>query len=139
MGVTVHAVVAGVELALNEPGAVAVDEGSGADGFEVAGPGQQLAGLTGPELLGLGDGLLVECLVLVEVSEVGLARVFCRLLLEPFFCVSAGARGEDILGNTELLSYGGHWFVSFTYLRTSSREDLLKLIVSLSFPVAWSS
>lgn len=65
----VDAVVGGVELALEEPGVVAVAQGAAVDGLEVARPGQELAGLLAPELVGLGDGLLVQGLVLLETWE----------------------------------------------------------------------
>lgn len=38
-------------------------------GLEVAVPGEQLACVTGPELLGLGDGFLIEGLVLLEAWD----------------------------------------------------------------------
>lgn len=68
-GVAVDAVVGGVELALEEPGVVAAGEGAGVDGLEVAGPGEELAGVAAPELLGLGDGFLVEGLVLLKACD----------------------------------------------------------------------
>jgi hypothetical protein len=68
--VAVDAVVRGVQLALEEPGVVAILEGTGVDGLEVAVPGEQLAGVAGPELLGLGDGLFVEGLVFLDAWEV---------------------------------------------------------------------
>jgi hypothetical protein len=67
VSMAVDSVVAGVELALYEPLDVAVGEAASRDGLKVAGPGQQLAGGAAPELVGLGDGLLVELLVLLEV------------------------------------------------------------------------
>jgi hypothetical protein len=36
------------------------------DGLEIPLPGKQLSGVSSPELVGLGDGFIVECLVLVE-------------------------------------------------------------------------
>lgn len=62
----VDAVVGGVELALEEPGIVAVGEAAGVDGLEVAGPGEEIPGLPGPELFGLGYGLFVEGLVFLD-------------------------------------------------------------------------
>lgn len=66
-GMAVDAVVRGVELALDEPLGVATREGAAVDGLEVAGPGEQLAGLGAPKLGGLCDGLFVELLVLFGV------------------------------------------------------------------------
>lgn len=66
-GVAVDAVVRGVELALDEPLGVAALEGAAVDGLEVAGPGEQLAGLVAPKLVGICDGLFVELLVLFVI------------------------------------------------------------------------
>jgi hypothetical protein len=66
----VDAVVAGIELALYEPGIVAVLKAAGVDRLKVALPREQLARQAAPELLGLGNGLLVELLVLVEIGNV---------------------------------------------------------------------
>lgn len=73
VSMAVDGVVAGVELALYEPLDVAVSEAAGRDGLKVAVPGQQLAGGAAPELVGLGDGLLVELLVILEVCRLNSA------------------------------------------------------------------
>lgn len=65
VSMAINGVVAGVELALDEPLDIALGEAAGGDGLEVAGPGQQLASCSAPELVGLGDGFLVELLVLL--------------------------------------------------------------------------
>jgi hypothetical protein len=72
-GVAVDAVVGGIELALEEPGIVAVSEAAGVDGLEVAGPGEEIPGLPGPELFGLGDGFFVESLVLLDACGEGVS------------------------------------------------------------------
>lgn len=66
VSMAINGVVAGIELALNEPLDIALSEAAGGDGLEVAGPGQQLASCSAPELVGLGDGFLVELLVLLQ-------------------------------------------------------------------------
>lgn len=66
-GVAVDAVERGVELALEEPGIVAVLERAAVHRLKGLAPREQLVGEPPPELLGLGDGLLVELLVLFEV------------------------------------------------------------------------
>lgn len=65
VSMAINGVVAGVELALDEPLDITLSEAAGGDGLEVAGPGQQLASCSAPELVGLGDGFLVELLVLL--------------------------------------------------------------------------
>lgn len=65
VSMAINGVVAGVELALDEPLDIALSEAAGGDGLEVASPGQQLASCSAPELVGLGDGFLVELLVLL--------------------------------------------------------------------------
>lgn len=75
-GVTVNAVVRGIEAALEEPGVVAVLEAAGVDGLEVALPGQELACPLAPELVRLLDRLLVQLLVVVEALEMR----FCWVL-----------------------------------------------------------
>ena len=76
VGVSVDAVVRGVELALYEPGVVAVGEGTAVGGLEILAPRKELAGALSPEHIGLGDGLLVQLLVLLEVwRKVMLAQV----------------------------------------------------------------
>ncbi|CCF47461.1 hypothetical protein CH063_15841 [Colletotrichum higginsianum] len=75
---TVDTVVTGVELALDKPGTVAALQGTRVDGLEVAEPRQKLACLSAPEGLGVGDGLLVQLLVVLETcssSERGAAPV----------------------------------------------------------------
>jgi hypothetical protein len=62
----VDAVVRGIKLALEEPGIVAIQEGASVNSLEVAIPREQLAGVPRPEFLGLGDGFLVEGLVLLK-------------------------------------------------------------------------
>jgi hypothetical protein len=71
-------VVAGVELAFDEPSNVAILEGAALDGLEVAVPGQELARAGTPELLGLCDGLLVQPLVLGKIGQVGSNGMLCR-------------------------------------------------------------
>jgi hypothetical protein len=70
-GMAIDAVVGGVQLTLEEPGVVAVGEAAGVDGLEVAAPGEELSGLSAPELLGFGNGLFVEGLVLLEACSGG--------------------------------------------------------------------
>lgn len=67
----VDEVVGGVELALEEPGIVAILERAAVDGLEVSRPGEQLAGALAPEGVGLCDGFLVELLVLLEACGGG--------------------------------------------------------------------
>lgn len=65
VSMAINGIVAGVELALDEPLDITFSEAAGGDGLEVAGPGQQLASCSAPKLVGLGDGFLVELLVLL--------------------------------------------------------------------------
>lgn len=65
VSMAINGVVASVQLALDEPLDITVSEAAGGDSLKVAGPGQQLASCSAPELVGLGDGLLVELLVLL--------------------------------------------------------------------------
>lgn len=71
-------VVAGVELALDEPLVVTSLERAAVDGLEVAVPCQQLASVLAPELGGLCDGLLVELLVFFKGWPKQLAVVLIR-------------------------------------------------------------
>ena len=59
-------VVAGIELALDEPLVVAAFESAAADSLEIAVPREQFTGMSAPELGGLCDGFLVELLVLLN-------------------------------------------------------------------------
>jgi hypothetical protein len=72
--VSVDGVVTGVQASLKEPADISVLERSVLDGLEGDVPGEELAGLVTPELLGVLNGLLVLSLVLVE-SKVGLLGV----------------------------------------------------------------
>jgi hypothetical protein len=69
-GVAVDAVVGSIEATLDEPCSVTTGEGSRADGLEVPLPGEEIACHLAPELVGLGDGLLVHFLVLVHGADV---------------------------------------------------------------------
>ena len=79
-GVPVDAVVRGVELAFQEPGVIAFGERAAVHSLEILGPAQQLAGLPPPELIRLGDGLLVELLVLLEACIITTASAQARFL-----------------------------------------------------------
>jgi hypothetical protein len=69
--VAVDAVEGRVELALEEPGIVAVGETAAVDGLEVLGPGEQLAREIAPELVRLCDGFLVQLLVVLKTCSRG--------------------------------------------------------------------
>lgn len=65
--VAVDKIVAGIELALDEPLVVAIFKRAAVDSLEIAVPCEQFAGMSAPELGRLCDGLLVELLVLLEI------------------------------------------------------------------------
>ena len=73
---TVNAVVGRIQPPLLEPSAVPVRKGAGVSGLEVNVPVEEVAGLAGPELGGVGDGFFVEGVVVVNGLGVGGFGVF---------------------------------------------------------------
>jgi hypothetical protein len=100
----IHAVVGGVQLALEEPSAVAVLQRAALDRLEIALPGEQLAGLAAPELFRLFDGLLVERLVLLDALTELLAlykssvrgMVVCKAVVWPISADKGGATRQCV-------------------------------------------
>lgn len=86
VSMAVDGVVAGVELALYEPFDIAFSEAAGRDGLKVAGPGKQLASCAAPKLVGLGDGLLVELLVLLKAYR--FSSIVSNHRLDSLDCVT---------------------------------------------------
>jgi hypothetical protein len=64
--VTINTVVRRIELTLQEPRVVSVLECAAVDSLEVCLPGKEFSSVLSPELVGFGDRLLVELLVLVK-------------------------------------------------------------------------
>jgi hypothetical protein len=65
----VDGVITSVQLALNKPLDVALSEAAGRDSLKVAGPAEQLASCSAPELIGLGDRFLVQLLVFLQACN----------------------------------------------------------------------
>lgn len=62
----IYTVIGSVELAFEEPGVVAVEEGAAVYGLEILGPGEEVARLTPPVFVWVGNGFFVEGLVFFE-------------------------------------------------------------------------
>jgi len=67
----IDAVIGGVELAFEEPGVVAVEEGAAVYGLEIFGPGEEGTRFARPVFVGVGDGFFVEGLVFFEACYGG--------------------------------------------------------------------
>lgn len=90
----IHAVVGGIELALEEPGVVAVEEGAAVYGLEIFRPGEEGTRLTGPVFVWVGDGFFVEGLVFFEA--------WCGRVELGFAVLGVGMEGRKVERTTEM-------------------------------------